>query len=248
MLLARSLRGLFSLDSSYMWVYILMIAAVAIAAYSQFKVQGTYQKYKQIPAETQLTGAEVARKILEHNGITDVQVVPGTGAELSDFYDPKNKTVSLSSNIYNTNSIAAVSVAAHEVGHAIQHATNYSFIAVRNSILPMAVVASRFSMIVLMVGAMLIGSMGPTVLWIGIALYAVVGLFQFVTLPVEFDASKRALANLTSMGIIGGEDLQDSKKMLNAAAFTYVAAFLSTILNIIRFVLIALSGSNRRRN
>lgn len=234
-------------DMMLMWV--LIIGAMAIAAFAQFKVQGTYAKYKQIAAQTNLTGAEIAQKILDHNGIHDVQVVPGQGAELSDFYDPKKKIVSLSSNIYNTNSIAAVSVAAHEVGHAIQHATNYSMIALRNNLLPMTLVASKLSMIVILAGSFMFGSgAGTTLLWVGIALYAVIGLFQLVTLPVEFDASKRALVNLETMGLVGPEDIQDSKKMLNAAAFTYVAAFLATILTILRFVLMALGSSGRRRN
>lgn len=231
------------------WQIAIIGITFILAIYSQSKVKGTYEKYKQIPANTQLTGAQIARQILDAHNINDVQVVAGQGAELSDFYDPKKKIVSLSSNIYNTNSIAAVSVAAHEVGHAIQHATDYHFIALRNRLLPMTIVASRFSMIIIMASLMFYStSFGPTMFWIGIAMYGIVGLFQLVTLPVEFDASKRALNNLQSMNLVAEEDIVGSKKMLNAAAFTYVAAFLSTILTILRLVLMVLGNSGRRRN
>lgn len=226
---------------------IIIGAAVLLGVIAQMTVMRTYAKYKQIPAQTNLTGAQVAQRILQAHGINDVQVVPGQGGELSDFYDPKKKIVSLSNNIYNTNSIAAVSVAAHEVGHAIQHATNYSFIALRNNLLPLTIISSNLSMFILMIGLIFINSsMGYTLFWVGIVLYGIMGLFQLVTLPVEFDASNRALANLRELQIVPEEDMDDAKKMLNAAAFTYVAAFLATVLTILRFVLMAMG--NRRRN
>lgn len=227
---------------------ILIGAALLLAVFSQSKVRGTYEKYKQIPANTNLTGAQIAQTILDHHNIHDVQVVPGQGAELSDFYDPKKKIVSLSSNIYNTNSIAAMAVAAHEVGHAIQHATDYKFIAIRNRLLPMTIVASNFSMLIVMLSLIFYSSsIGQTMFWVGIAMYGIVGLFQLVTLPVEFDASKRAINNLQTLNLVADEDIAGSKQMLNAAAFTYVAAFLSTILTILKLVLMVVGG-NRRRN
>lgn len=230
-------------------MYILILAAFAIAMFAQFRVTQTYQKYKRIASQTQLTGAQVAEKILEANGIHDVDVVQGPDRELADFYDPKNKIVNLSSQNYNTNSIAALAVAAHEVGHAIQHATNYNFIAIRNSLLPMTIVASKLSMVLLMIGLMMFGNgVGTTMLWAGIISYGIIGLFQFVTLPVEFDASKRALENLQHLNILTTDEVGHSKKMLNAAAFTYVAAFLGTILTIIRFVLIAMGSSRNNRD
>lgn len=230
-----------------MWQYVLLGVAFLLGIVAQTRVRGTYEKYKQIPAHTQMTGAQIARHILDAHGLQDVEVVPGQGAELSDFYDPKRKLVSLSSNIYNTNSIAAVSVAAHEVGHAIQHATDYKFIAVRNQLLPMTIVASNLSMILIVVSFLFMSTgWGMSLFWVGIAMYGIVGLFQLVTLPVEFDASNRALRNLEQMNLVQAEDIVGSKKMLNAAAFTYVAAFLATVLNILRLVLMVLGGGRRR--
>lgn len=238
------LFGLYNLDGTQL---LLFMVAIGIAMFAQGRVQSVYAKYKQIPADTNLTGAEIARQILDRHGIHDVQVVPGKGAELSDFYDPKKKIVSLSSNIYNTNSIAAVSVAAHEVGHAIQHATSYSFIALRNRLLPMTIISQNLGMLFVIISSMfLYTSWGYSLFWVGIAMYGVVGLFQLVTLPVEFDASKRALVNLQEMNLVAPDDIDDSKKMLNAAAFTYVAAFLGTIITIIRIVLLFMGGNRRR--
>ncbi len=238
------LFGFYGLDGTQ-WILILL--AFGIAMFAQGRVQSVYAKYKQIPADTNLTGAEIARQILDRHGIHDVQVVPGKGAELSDFYDPKNKIVSLSSNIYNTNSIAAVAVAAHEVGHAIQHATDYSFIALRNRLLPMTIVSQNLGLLLVLISSMFLHtSWGFSLFWVGIAMYGVVGLFQLVTLPVEFDASKRALVNLQEMNLVAADDIDDSKKMLNAAAFTYVAAFLGTIITIIRIVLMFMGGNRRR--
>lgn len=225
---------------------LLFLAAGLIMSIAQMRVQSTYQKYKNVRANTNMTGAQVAQYILQANNIHDVQVVPGQGAELSDFYDPKRKIVSLSSNIYNTNSIAAVAVAAHEVGHAIQHATDSKFIALRNLVLPGAIISSKLSMFMILIGSMLFGSqLGNSLFFVGIVMYAVIGLFQLVTLPVEFDASSRALKNLEAYNLVDDSDIEDSKKMLNAAAFTYVAAFLGTVLTVLRFLM--MFNDNRRR-
>lgn len=224
---------------------LLTMSLVAIAALisivAQTSIQRTYAKYKQTESTSRLTGRQVAEKILQSNGIYDVRVVQGSGGELSDYYDPKNKIVSLSSNIYNTNSIAAISVASHEVGHAIQHATGYGAIALRNTILPLAIVSNKLSMMILLAGFFL---SVPVLIWAGIALYGVGGLFQLVTLPVEFDASKRAIQNIQSHAFVDQTDIKDMKKMLNAAAFTYVAAFIATIAQLLRLILIA----NRRND
>lgn len=217
----------------------LIAIAALVSIFAQTSIQRAYAKYKQTESTSHLTGRQVAEKILQANGIYDVNVVQGSGGELSDFYDPKNKVVSLSSNVYNTNSIAAIAVASHEVGHAIQHATGYGAIALRNTILPFAIVSNNLSMMILLAGFFL--SM-PVLIWAGIALYGVGGLFQLVTLPVEFDASKRAIENIQSLAFVDQTDIPDMKKMLNAAAFTYVAAFIATIAQLLRLVLLA----NRR--
>lgn len=218
----------------------LYFAGIAIVLFAQFKIQGTYKKYKKVPAESTATGAEVARRILESNGITDVTVVQTEGGTLSDHFDPKKKIVALSPDIYNDNSIASIAVAAHEVGHAIQHHVGYKMIDVRNAILPFAITAGNISWVVIILGF----AFGYfPLMFVGIGLFSVVALFQLVTLPVEFDASKRALKILQDGNYLYEDEVVGAKAMLRAAAFTYVAGLINTILQILRLVLI----SNRRR-
>ncbi len=223
--------------------YILYFAAIALVMWAQFKVKGAYTRFSQVPTENGYTGAQVARHILDKNGLQSVAVQVSQNGLLSDHYDPRTATVNLSPKVYNENSIASVAVAAHEVGHAIQHAENYGAIAVRNAILPFAVIAGNLGWIVCIAGYIM-GLM--QIFWVGIAMLFVIAAFQLVTLPVELDASGRALTILSADGIINEDERADAKAMLSAAAFTYIAALLATLLQIARLILMANSRSRRR--
>lgn len=221
----------------------LYIVAIVLVLWSQSKVQGAYKHFSTVRTENHLTGAAVARAILDRNGLGGVQVQISQNGLLSDHFDPRTNIVNLSPKVYNEDSIASVAVAAHEVGHAIQFAENYSFIGIRNKLLPVAIVSGNLAWGVIIFGLLL--RISP-VLYIGIAMLGVIALFQLVTLPVEFDASGRALRILSSEGFITDDESADAKAMLRAAAFTYVAALLATLLQIFRLVL--LSGRSNRRN
>lgn len=213
---------------------ILFFGAMILVMWSQSKVQNKYQQYSRVAVNSQYTGAEIARLILKRKGIYDVQVEMGQGL-LSDHYDPRSKIVRLSPNVFNTNSVAAVSIAAHEVGHAIQHAENYGGIALRNTILPAAIVSGHLAWVVIMIG---IFSQIDVIFLLGIAMLGVIALFQTITLPVEFNASSRAIGLLTDMGILNSDERVYAKDMLSAAAFTYVAALIATLAQIMRLMLL----------
>lgn len=213
--------------------YLLLFGAMILVAWSQNKVRGKYQQYSRIAVNAHYTGEDVAKMILKRNGISDVQVEMGQGF-LSDHYDPKAKIVRLSPDNFRTNSIAAVSIAAHEVGHAIQHAENYGAIALRNAILPAAIISGHLAWAVIMIGLFTF----PSIFYLGIAMLGVIALFQTVTLPVEFNASSRALELLSEMNIINSDERSYAKDMLSAAAFTYVAALIATLAQIMRLLLI----------
>ena len=218
-----------------MSIYLLLLIVLFLSFISQFMVTNTYKKYLNVKNSNHLSGYQVARKILDDNGLFDVEIVESQNGLLSDFYDPKRKIVSLSSENYHGYSISAAAVAAHEVGHAIQHKTKYIGIELRNTILPFAIISSNIYIFVIMISFML--EMYNLVL-IGIILYGIVGVFQLITLPVEIDASSRALKILKSKFYFNDDEYKGAKKVLNAAAFTYIAAFLATALNIIRLFLI----------
>ena len=218
----------------------LYLLAVIIVLISQSLLSNSYQKYRKIQTINGVRGYEVAKYILKNNGINDVEVIPSNNGTLSDHYDPTKKIVTLSSDIYYNSSIASVAVAAHEVGHAIQHAQGYSFIALRNKLLPATQIASQFGWYSLIFGLLL--AFEPLV-WIGIISLVIILLFQLVTLPIEFNASNRAIHQLTNLGIIELSERNAVRSVLNAAAFTYVASLLSTILQIIRIFM----RNNRRR-
>jgi len=188
-------------------------------------------------ANSGITGKDVARRILDANGLKKVKVVETSGI-LSDHYDPRNKTVNLSSDIYNNYSLASVSVASHECGHAIQDKDGYFFLRFRSRIVPIVNIASTAGYIAILVG-LIFSSLG--FLWIGILMEAIILLFQLVTLPVEFNASARALTQIIDLGIVSKEEQKNCYKMLRAAALTYVAAVATAILEIVRLVLIAKS-------
>ena len=215
-------------NNSYMSQYFLYILAFAVVMLAQSRVQAAYHKYKRIPNEHGLTGEAVARRILDMNNLQSIRVEVAKGGMLSDHYDPVHHVVRLSPDIFYNASIASISVAAHEVGHAIQHKEHYGAIGLRNRLLPMANIASQLGWVVLVLGLFLFAST-PVIL-----------LFQIVTLPVEFNASSRAVKQLAMYGMISEQERYDVKGMLRAAAFTYVAAVLSTLAQILRILLMVL--------
>ncbi len=216
-------------------MYIVYFAVILLLPlYAQMKVKGTYRKFSEVPAQRGMTGAQVARMILDHHGLTDVRVVPTQGV-LSDHYNPATKTVALSESNYYESSLAGIAVAAHEVGHAIQHKEAYSFLTLRAKLVPVANISSNMSWIFVMIG---IFASSSGFLLLGIVLLAAGVIFQIVTLPVEFDASKRAMNEVVSLGIIGNNEETGARKVLNAAALTYVAAAAVAVLELLRLVLI----------
>ncbi len=222
--------------------YLLYFVAIGLVFWAQFKVKGAYTRYSQMETSSRMSGAQVARQILDENGLSDVAVKTSKNAMLSDHYDPKNKIVFLSPKVYSEPSIASVAIAAHEVSHAIQHAENYSAIVLRNAILPFAIISGNLGWTVCFIGLII---SFDSLIWIGVGMLGVIALFQLVTLPVELNASSRALNILLADGIVNSEEQSDAKAMLSAAAFTYIAALLATLLQILRIIL--LSGSRQRR-
>lgn len=220
---------------------ILYVAALALVFWAQTKVKGAYQHFSKVETEKHLTGAQVAQAILNSQGLTQVQVVQSQKGVLSDHFDPKSNTVHLSPKVFQESSIASVAVAAHEVGHAIQYAEHYSIIGIRNTLLPFAIVSGHLGWIVAIIGLM---SSISTIFWLGVAMLLVIASFQLVTLPIEFDASKRALSILGDGQYINEDEVADAKTMLSAAAFTYIAALLATLMQILRLLIL----SNRRRD
>ncbi len=217
-----------------MGMYLIYFALLMIIPlWAQSKVKSAYRKYSQVPNSTGMTGAEVARKILDDNGLYDVQIRETPG-KLSDHYDPRNKTVNLSSGIYSGRSLASAAVASHEVGHALQDADDYAFMRVRHALVPVANLGSNFSFFLILAG-IIFQATGMFLLGIIFMSFAV--LFQVVTLPVEFNASNRAMEQIVSVGAIRNDEERNTKKVLNAAALTYVAAALVAVLELLRFVL-----------
>lgn len=229
-----------------MLMYIIYFAILLIVPMlAQMNVTSTFRKYSRVRSTSGLTGKEVAELILRENGIYDVEVLRGKG-QLTDHYDPGKKVVVLSPDNYDKPSVAGTAVAAHEVGHAIQHATGYKFLNLRAAIFPLAQFGSNFAFFLIMAGIVLTAGMqssGPTLgtylLWGGIGLFAFAVLFQIVTLPVEFDASNRAMKQIERLNIVNEKEYRHAKKVLSAAAMTYVAATATAIAELVRLILIA---------
>lgn len=217
------------------WTYILLLPALILSAYAQTKVNSTYSKYAKVHARRNITAAQLARELLDMNGLNSVpiQLIKGS---LTDNYDPRNKVLHLSESTYNSSSVAALGVAAHECGHAFQDQQSYAPLRVRNSLVPVANIGSNAAWILFILG--LVMAMGGLV-QIGILCFTAVVLFQLVTLPVEFNASRRALAALEGGGFLYEDELDQAKKVLSAAALTYVAAALTAILQLVRMLAIA---------
>lgn len=218
----------------------LLIIGMLLSLAASAKLKSTFAVYRKVRSASGMTGAETAQRILRSAGITDVQVVPVQGS-LTDHYDPRSKRVCLSQDIYGQTSLAAVGVAAHECGHAIQHAVNYAPLTIRSAIVPAANLGANLSWPLFLAG--LIFSIRP-LLTIGILLFSLAVLFQLVTLPVEINASSRALKMLGSTGILGQDETSGARKVLTAAALTYVAALAASILQLLRLVILA-GGRNR---
>ena len=219
---------------------LILIPAILFALWAQFRVKNTYAKYSREFAG--LTGAEAARMVLEMNGVNDVTIEPIAG-ELTDHFDPKTNTIRLSKGVYNVTSVAAVGIAAHEAGHAVQYAVGYNPIKLRTAIIPVTQIGSTLSWPILLVG-LLLGS--ETLAMIGVLLFCAVVLFQLVTLPVEFNASNRALDTLGASGYLQEEQLSGAGKVLRAAAMTYVAALAQALAQLLRLLMIANRGNRRR--
>jgi uncharacterized protein len=213
-------------------VYFLYLApAILLGTWAQFRIHSAYAKAQRMPAP--LSGAAAARHILDSAGLTDVQIGQVSG-HMTDHYDPRTKVLNLSQEVYQSRTLAAVGIAAHEAGHAIQDAHAYAPLVVRNAIVPVAGFGSNVSILLIIVGAVM--SMNQVLIWMGIGLFSAVVAFQLVNLPVEFNASSRAKAQLVSLGIIDGEGLVYVNKVLGAAALTYVAATLQAILTLLYYI------------
>lgn len=218
-----------SLDYYSSW-FIFVLPAMALAGFAQMKIKSAFSKYSKVSSNTSYTGAQVARTILDRNGLEDVVVnqIPGN---LTDHYNPKTKSLGLSTSVYRGNSIASLSVAAHEAGHAIQHAEGYFPLMLRNNIAPIANIGSRLVWIFIIIGFLV----SPLFIELGIMMFLSVVIFQIVTLPVEFNASKRALLQLEN-DIMPRENIRPAKKVLDAAALTYVAATLVAVGQLLRLL------------
>ncbi|MHB1406082.1 MAG: zinc metallopeptidase [Desulfitobacteriaceae bacterium] len=218
------------------YTMVLLIPAILLSIYAQMRISSAYRRYSEVPSRSGLTGSQAARAILHENGLYDVQVEP-IGGRLSDHYDPRTRVVRLSEDVYHGNSLASIAVAAHETGHALQHATGYFPLQLRSSFVPVANFGSSLGPILIIVGLFM-----PSfdfLLQLGIYAFALAVVFQIITLPVEYNASGRALALLQDGSMLAGDEVRGARKVLNAAALTYVAAALAAVLQLARFILIA---------
>ena len=224
---------------------ILVLIGVALSLWAQGRVNSTFSRYSRVRSMTGMTGAEAARRLLNAQGIYDVTVQPIAG-ELTDHYDPRTKTVNLSQSVYGATSVAAIGVAAHECGHAMQDNEGYAPLRFRSALVPAANFGSKLSWPLILLG-LVFGGLGSPLVEIGILMFSLAVLFQLVTLPVEYNASARAVRFLDSQGILAGEEVSGTRKVLNAAALTYVAAAATSILQLLRLIIL-FGGRNRRDN
>ena len=220
--------------SSRTFEFMLIIVIGVIGMLVQWRLQYVFKKYSKVQFPGGLTGREVAERMLRANGITDVRVV-STSGRLTDHFDPRNKTVNLSEAVYNTNSVAAAAVAAHECGHAVQHAVGYAPLKMRSALVPLIQISSQWSFLVIIAGIALINTV-PAIYWVGISMIAAAALFALVTLPVEYNASRRAMAWLTESGTLHGDAVFQAQTALNWAARTYLVAALSAIATLLYYL------------
>lgn len=230
----------------YYWdpTYILVVIGAVICMIASARVKGTFNKYSQLRSMSGMNGAQVAQRVLQAAGIYDMQVRHVSGS-LTDHYDPRTKTVNLSDPVYNATSVAALGVAAHECGHAIQHAKSYAPLSIRSALVPIANFGSMLAWPVILIGLFFNTRSSGLIIDIGILLFSAAVLFQLVTLPVEFDASRRALVMLRTQGILADDELKYTRRVLKSAALTYVASAAAAILQLLRIILIT---NGRRRD
>lgn len=227
----------------YDWTYFLVIIGALICMLASARVNSTFNKYSKYRSMTGMTGAQAAERILNYAGIYDVAILHVSG-NLTDHYNPKQKTLNLSDSVYNSTSVAAIGVAAHECGHAIQHQQEYAPLSIRSAIVPVANIGSQLAWPLILIGLFISSNTGVFFINLGIIAFSFAVIFQLVTLPVEFNASGRALRILGDTGILAESELPYTKKVLSAAALTYVASAASAILQLLRLILL----TNRRRN
>ena len=227
----------------YDWTYLLVLIGVVICMAASGRVNSVFSRYSRVRSHSGMTGKEAAERILRRNGIYDVQVIHIPG-NLTDHYNPGKKTLGLSDTVYNSSSVAAIGVAAHECGHAVQHAVGYAPLSIRGVLVPVANFGSALSWPLILIGLLMNSQMSGLLINLGILLFSAAVLFQIVTLPVEFNASSRAVRVLESSGMLYPEEVGDVKKVLRAAALTYVAGAASMILQFLRLIIIG----GRRRN
>jgi len=225
-------------------IYLLFsLPALILGFWAQAKVQGAFKKYSKVRTYTGLNGAEVARRMLDSNGLNDVRVEPVQGF-LSDHYDPRSRTLRLSPNVYQSPSIASAGIAAHEAGHAIQDAENYSMLKLRSTMVPTVQIGSWLGPIIFIAGLWLQTAAGTTIAWVGIGLFGLTALFALITLPVELDATRRAKAWLSTSGVIYNQESAGIDKVLDAAAWTYIAGAVQAISTLLYYVFL-LTGRSR---
>lgn len=222
---------------------ILLIPILLLSLWAQAQVSGNFKKYSAVANRRRITGAQAAEAVLRAHGIYNVAIRPCSGS-LTDHYDPRDNSISLSEGVYNSATIAAVGVAAHEAGHAVQYAVGYGPVRLRTAIIPATQLGSKLSVILLLVGMVLYSQ---SLFFFGILLFSLTTIFQLITLPVEFNASRRALETLEGQQLLYDDELGGARKVLKAAALTYVAALLMSALQLLRYVLIFLGRSNRGR-
>lgn len=221
------------------WTYLVFIVpCIIITMICQVKVQSTFSKYSKIRNSRNITGAQAAEYVLRQNGVTGVRIEHISGS-MTDHFDPRTNVIRLSDTVYNSNSVAAVGVACHEAGHAVQHAEGYLPNKIRGFILPMAKIGSQLSWILILLGLIFTAKVGFVLLYIGIVLFSLSVLFTIATLPVEFNASKRALECIRESDLLYGDEYTGAKRTLQAAAMTYVASALTAIMQLLRLIIIA---------
>lgn len=221
------------------WTYLVFIVpCIIITLICQIKVQSTFSKYSKIRNSRNITGAQAAEYVLRQNGVTGVRIEHVSGS-MTDHFDPRTNVIRLSDTVYNSNSVAAVGVACHEAGHAVQHAEGYLPNKIRSIILPMAKIGSQLSWILILLGLIFTAKVGFVLLYIGIVLFSLSVLFTIATLPVEFNASKRALECIRESDLLYGDEYTGAKRTLQAAAMTYVASALTAIMQLLRLIIIA---------
>lgn len=228
------------------WTYLLVLPFVILSVIASTNVNSTFKRYAEVFSRRGLTAAEAARRVLADNGVTNVKIERVRG-HLTDHYDPRTNTIRLSENVHDSSSVASIGVACHEAGHAVQHAVGYFPIKVRTAIVPITNFGSALAMPIFIVGLLLTyyGEQYSIIAYIGIALFSLCVIFQLVTLPTEFNASRRAINAISSNGILDEREIQGAKKVLTAAAMTYVAALAVSLMQLLR-LLIILGGARRR--